>query len=219
VPGWLGKAVVRFPAKDENDHQAVIVCEGIETGLSIWQATGRAVWVTLGVENFKHAPLAPKASVIIAADADPDRRPLLKAINHLQMKHGVMLTVPTGTDGRDFNDVLREEGADAVREQIDDHGLVLAERVRAELRALSADGTIDSDITSTAPSETPEVQGPSLIDLTAFDLGSLPTRPWLVEGLLMDGQVSLIVAKGGVGKSALAMHVAVMCASGAEWVQ
>ena len=42
----------------------------------------------------------------------------------------------------------------------------------------------------------------------------LPPRPWLVPGLLMRGQVTGIVAHGGVGKSLLSMQIAAMVAAG-----
>src|SRR5262249_44157984 len=49
----------------------LVLCEGIETGLSILQATGRHVWVALGTANLGQLELpAFVREVIIAADAD-----------------------------------------------------------------------------------------------------------------------------------------------------
>lgn len=49
----------------------LVLCEGIETGLSILQATGRHVWVALGTANLGQVRLPSFVrSVIIAADND-----------------------------------------------------------------------------------------------------------------------------------------------------
>ncbi len=69
------------------------------------------------------------------------------------------------------------------------------------------------------PSEPAEVDAsePSLVWLAPVDPAALPMRPWLVEGLLMDGQVTLLAARGGGGKSLFTMHVALFCATGGSW--
>ncbi|MDX8494626.1 AAA family ATPase [Mesorhizobium sp. VK22B] len=45
----------------------------------------------------------------------------------------------------------------------------------------------------------------------------LPARPWLTEGLLMDGQVSMLTGRGGEGKSLLALQFGIMAATGAKF--
>ena len=45
----------------------------------------------------------------------------------------------------------------------------------------------------------------------------LPPRPWLVPGLLMRKQITLLSAQGGLGKSMLSLQLAVMCANGMKW--
>ena len=77
-PGWVGKAVVRMPGSDQGPGWEPIICEGVETALSIWQAHGgeRTVWATLGLSYMGAAPLPPakrkaggmKPEVRVAAD-------------------------------------------------------------------------------------------------------------------------------------------------------
>lgn len=57
-----------------------------------------------------------------------------------------------------------------------------------------------------------EVQATGLISLAPVPT-DLPARPWLVENLLMDGQVTMVTGRGGDGKSLLALQLAMMVAS------
>ena len=45
----------------------------------------------------------------------------------------------------------------------------------------------------------------------------LPPRPWLVEGALMNGHVSMLTGRGGEGKSLLALQFGMMVAMGGEF--
>lgn len=71
--------------------------------------------------------------------------------------------------------------------------------------------------------ELPELPPPppatplATVSLEPFNLHELETRPWLVNGLLLDGQVALLVAQGGTGKSLLSLQLAAMVARGGEW--
>lgn len=64
--------------------------------------------------------------------------------------------------------------------------------------------------------EQAEVQATGLISLAPVP-ADLPARPWLVENLLMDGQVTMVSGRGGDGKSLLALQLAVMVAARAEF--
>lgn len=46
----------------------------------------------------------------------------------------------------------------------------------------------------------------------------LPKRDWLIDGLLLNGHLNLLIGKGGLAKSSLAVHLAVLCASGDRWL-
>jgi KaiC/GvpD/RAD55 family RecA-like ATPase len=51
-----------------------------------------------------------------------------------------------------------------------------------------------------------------------IDGASLPRRPWMLPGLLLRGQVTLMVAPPGSGKSLLTLQLAMVCAAGLpEW--
>ncbi len=64
--------------------------------------------------------------------------------------------------------------------------------------------------------EQEEAQAIGLVSLAPIP-ADLPARPWLVENLLMDGQVTMLTGRGGDGKSLLALQLAVMVAARADF--
>jgi bifunctional DNA primase/polymerase-like protein/AAA domain-containing protein/primase-like protein len=56
-----------------------------------------------------------------------------------------------------------------------------------------------------------------VVKLFPIDECVLPTRPWLVPGLLLRKALTLTAAPGGTGKSILTLCVAIMCALGIQW--
>jgi phage/plasmid primase-like uncharacterized protein len=117
VDNWSERAAVRLPGAPP-----LILCEGVETALSIWQATGRATWACLGITNIGRAPVPAGAEVVIARDGDPsgskaDRQVATITEKLLERTHAVSIAAPP--EGKDFNDVLVEHGPDAVRDLID----------------------------------------------------------------------------------------------------
>lgn len=54
--------------------------------------------------------------------------------------------------------------------------------------------------------------------LELVDGRDLPARPWLVPGALMKGHLTLLTGRGGGGKSLMALHFAVACATGRRWL-
>lgn len=117
--GELAGAAVRLPGAGP-----VVLCEGPETGLSLWQATGRAVWICLG--SIGKAPVEEGAEYIIARDADdagsPADKALTKAVAAFQGLGCEILiaTPPSYADLKksDWNDVLLREGVEAVAGKI-----------------------------------------------------------------------------------------------------
>ncbi|MFN4134957.1 MAG: AAA family ATPase [Novosphingobium sp.] len=67
-----------------------------------------------------------------------------------------------------------------------------------------------------AAREVAEVEVTGLVSLAPVP-EDLPARPWLVENLLMDGQVTMLTGRGGDGKSLLALQLAIMVAARAEF--
>ncbi len=63
--------------------------------------------------------------------------------------------------------------------------------------------------------EVAEVEATGLVSLAPVP-ADLPARPWLVENLLMDGQVTMLTGRGGDGKSLLALQLAIMVAARAD---
>ena len=113
---WSEVAAVRLPGATP-----LILCEGVETALSLWQATGQETWACLGISNIARAPVPDGASVIVARDGDEPGskadRQLRKAIAQLRRRgHDVLVADPPA--GQDFNDMLLEAGEQAVRDAI-----------------------------------------------------------------------------------------------------
>jgi predicted P-loop ATPase len=111
--GWADAAAVRVPGT-----APVVLCEGVETALSVWQATGQECWACLGISNIARAPLPDGAPVIIARDGDEPNskadQQLRQAVTLLRDR-GHDVTVAEPPPGQDFNDVLQADGEDAVR--------------------------------------------------------------------------------------------------------
>jgi phage/plasmid primase-like uncharacterized protein len=83
--GWSKRAAVRCPGA-----KPLVLVEGIETALSVWQATGRETWACLGIANIGHAPVSETAEVIVARDGDaadsPATEQLHKALGNLRRR-------------------------------------------------------------------------------------------------------------------------------------
>jgi hypothetical protein len=98
----------------------LLLAEGPETGLSV-QATGHETWIALGGIPLLDPPMG--RLVVVCADDDQQAAALAKKLA-VWRERGVRLAVampwPTRRgDGSDFNDVLRENGLDAVRSRIE----------------------------------------------------------------------------------------------------
>jgi predicted P-loop ATPase/phage/plasmid primase-like uncharacterized protein len=114
--GWSDVSAVRLPGS-----APLILCEGVETALSVWQATGQETWACLGVSNIARAPIPEDLPVIVARDGDD---PGSKADQHLRRSvtilrgQGRQVTVASPPVGLDFNDILQKDGEQAVRDLI-----------------------------------------------------------------------------------------------------
>lgn len=97
------------------------LAEGPETALSVYQALGGAdVRITLGKSNFKNIdPANTHANVVLCLDNDghsPQSDRLIRFAAEALQQQGktVWMAQPT-TDGQDYNDMLKEQGAAAVK--------------------------------------------------------------------------------------------------------
>lgn len=113
--GWHEIAAVRMPGRG-----GTILCEGIETGLSVWQATGRNVLACLGLAGVRKVRV-PGKRVTIARDGD---RPGCEADVALEravaerLAKGIKVMIAAPPQGEDFNDVLQRAGEAEVRRLI-----------------------------------------------------------------------------------------------------
>lgn len=114
--GHQAGVAVRLPGKG-----ALILAEGPETGLAVWAATRRPVWITLG-SVAKAVDMVPLGPVTIARDADPEGSvadiKLSEAVKELHDK-GCAVTVVTpprytGLKKTDWNDVLARDGMEVI---------------------------------------------------------------------------------------------------------
>lgn len=114
VREWHRFAAVRMPGRGR-----LILCEGPETGLSIWLATGRPVAACLGSAGI--AALRTGKQVTIAGDADKPGSPAATALDRAvtqRRSRGQNVTVVMPPYG-DFNDIHMEHGLGAIREIFD----------------------------------------------------------------------------------------------------
>lgn len=105
------KELMARPDKATCFSDTLIICEGIEDGLSIALACPQyRIWTSLSIPNMQNIIIPkPIKTVIIAADDDEEDSPaaimLQSAINSFQAQgKEVKISVPEG--GHDFNDML-----------------------------------------------------------------------------------------------------------------
>ncbi len=89
--------------------------EGIETSLSVRQATGLPVWAALSLSNMGNVPVPSNGTVreiILLADADEADRQAAEAVRmqaaDAYRRAGFDVRIACPPEGSDFNDVLRE---------------------------------------------------------------------------------------------------------------
>jgi len=126
--GVMEGAALRLPSRQGYE---LVVAEGPETGLSVWQAWGRETWVAFGSIT-KLANIVPiDRPVIIARDADEPGsqadKALMKAVARM-MARGVSVRIvsprnPT-KNGYDFNDALMDFGNGVVASTLDNDGYI-----------------------------------------------------------------------------------------------
>ncbi|MFZ0680769.1 toprim domain-containing protein [Candidatus Binatus sp.] len=87
--------------------ERLVLCEGIETGLSVLQATGLPVWAALGTSNLINIELPNVArEIIIAADGDRPGERAAKQAAYRFVREGRHVRIANAERGRDFNDYL-----------------------------------------------------------------------------------------------------------------
>lgn len=116
-----------FPIGKPNGR--LLICEGYATGASIHEVTGHAVAVAFNAGNLKAVAEAlrgkyPDMPIIIAADNDQwtEGNPGMRKAREAAKAVGGQMVIPQfkdiSTKPTDFNDLRQLEGADKVKEQI-----------------------------------------------------------------------------------------------------
>ncbi len=101
-----GGAVRLAPAGPE-----LVLSEGIETGLSVQQATGLPVWATLSTSGLCSIILPIEVeTVIIAADADEPGEKAAQEAARRFIAEGREVKIARPPQGMDFNDLLNKPG-------------------------------------------------------------------------------------------------------------
>lgn len=116
-------------------HNEAFICEGFATGASIHEATGLPVFVAWASGNLKVTAVAlaerwPGVRWTIAGDNDKtEGNPGKKAAEAAARALNCAWVLPTftGDQGTDFNDLMRSQGAEAVRIQLQGAQQAMAE--------------------------------------------------------------------------------------------
>lgn len=119
--GYLTGSAVKFGGETP---EKVILAEGPETALSLFESTKIPTWITLGTSNYTtiEMPTTVKEA-LVAADIEPSGIGLASAMRAAQhwSRVGVPkvgIPIPRLQDG-DFNDVHKKHGPDVVKKTVD----------------------------------------------------------------------------------------------------
>lgn len=121
--GTLSGAYAKFSGDGSG---SLLIAEGIETALSIWQATGRETWAKMsGLSSVQPDGLPHDRAVTICRDADLPGSPADKGLRARAsdlVAAGFSVSIATPPDAPeakwDFNDTLQRDGIGAIREAI-----------------------------------------------------------------------------------------------------
>ena len=117
------KGALRLPG----DKTSLCLAEGPETGLSVWSATQSETWVALGqIAHVDIDPVPLEILIIICRDDDArnsqSRKSLRQQIRRWRREGRTVLEVSPNIRSRgdksDFNDLLQDEGIEAVADRI-----------------------------------------------------------------------------------------------------
>ena len=121
----------------------LIVAEGPETALSIWQATGHETWAVFGVTGWRSAPIPNDRPVILAPDRDPPDSPAGRAFRAALAHHlGATGDRPAGCELRVAS---APEPADSKRDLNDTDQRAGPEAVQAAIAAACLPGALNKD--------------------------------------------------------------------------
>lgn len=187
--GAMAGAAIKFPRRaDATDF--VVLAEGAETAMALWQATDCEVWAC-GGGHFSNAPVPEGAHVVIARDyhepnSDSEKTLRKEAAALVERGHFVHVATPLNPDreGFDFNDALQRDGEEAVCNAVAD----------AE----------------------PFERQSGLVVTCLADVEQKPIE-WAWPGMLPLGMLSLLAGMPDVGKSLVSLDIAARITTGRRW--
>jgi RecA-family ATPase/phage/plasmid primase-like uncharacterized protein len=196
--GRMKGAAIKLPG-NKTDAGEIVIVEGPEDALSIWQATGLETRAVCSVGNISSAPVLKGECIVVIGDADEKTEEKTRAACSALAERceRVRLVFPDG-DHKDANDILMadpDQAGNIYRKLIE-----RAEEIEASHTVNTSAGLALNF-------------SPVRID-EGFDPQSIPLREWQVGGLTMLGHMTLIVSPGAVGKSSFGVEVSVAVALG-----
>lgn len=195
-----------FPIGKSTD-KALVICEGLATGLSLYECLGLPVLVAFDAGNLLPVAevaraLYPQREIILAADNDTETEgnPGLTKGTAAALSVDGSLAVPRW-EGRavDWNDLHQKMGAGEVRTQFMTHKKPEPQTARQ-------------------PEHQPEQHKTSLHCVTAYDFltMSFPEREMLLSPILPRQGLCMLHAMRGIGKTFISLSVAYAVASGGK---
>lgn len=196
----------------------ICIAEGFATAATIHETTGHAVAVAFNCGNLEPVARAlrakfPAARLVLCADDDrgTERSPGLAAATLAAKAIGGGVAIPDfgpdrPADAKDFNDLARLRGAEAVRKCL----------AQASAPAVESAPPIDGALHEVERLDA-LADGPSeFITRCMFDVRPQPIR-WLWPGRIARGKVTLIAGHPGLGKSQLAASLTAIVTQGGRW--
>lgn len=195
---------------DLSGSHVVLVAEGYATAAAIHEATDYPVIVAFDSGNLEPVCKAVKAkypdkAIVVCGDDDAHLKEnvgRIKASNAARAVGGIAIfpqfEKPAERGRNDFNDLLRESGADSVRDQIE-AGL--------NLRTEAGQNENVRDCPA-LPADYIAVDG---LENRTF------TKTWVVEGLLEEGRAYQLFGEWKSGKTLAALDLCASMSLGLEW--
>jgi putative DNA primase/helicase len=192
----------------------ILIAEGFATGASLHETTGYPVAIAFDAGNLPPTAQAlraklPGAKLILCADNDQftgGNPGITKATEGAQVVGG-FLAVPQFKDltdkPTDFNDLVRLEGAEAVRQAVEAAAATGAPPPLASPQAQPA-----------RPSGKPAAP---FVELIRGDSITPEAVSWLWNGYLVGGKLNILAGAPGTGKTTLALAAAATITNGGRW--
>jgi hypothetical protein len=189
--GSLKGAAIKLPGNKTSDGEVVIV-EGPEDALSVWQETGLETWAVCSVSNIGLAPVQSGQRIVVLGDADQktEEQTQRACVELAGRCANVRLIFPHG-NYKDPNDILLTDPKNAAKIFGD-----LIDQARV----------ITNDL--------PHKQKPRRLISMEEMMADLGPTSWLIEGHLECDTLAVMYGEPKSGKTFVALDMALSVASG-----